>query len=96
MGNCKNLCAKGQGNDVDMSGIFSGAMVIFWKMTGFFVRQCTGQKNVDYLYQFLNTYASRMTSLSLMLVPSGSSVIKDKLPAFAPVYPQEQWIFRGV
>lgn len=81
---------------MDMSGIFFGSDGYLLENDGLFLSDnVQAKKNVDYLYQFLNTYASRMASLSLMLVPSGSSVIKDKLPAFAPVYPQEQWILEA-
>ena len=87
----------------DMNGIYfgSGGHLLendgeLWAQAGggtqWAGKKAQAQDNLEFLYSFMDTYEPDMDSVRVLFVPSGSSVLKNRLPAFAPVYPQEQWI----
>ena len=78
---------------MDMSGVFFGRDGYLLENDGLsLIENAQAQKNVESLMSLIDSYGQEMTSVSVLFVPSGSSVLENKLPAFAPVYSQEKWI----
>lgn len=78
---------------MDANGVFFGSDGYLFENDGFLLYEDPqAQKNTDDLNRFIDRYSGKMASMSVVFVPSSSAVLEQKLPALAPVYPQNLWI----
>lgn len=84
----------------EMNGVYFGKDgYLIEKDTADIYESDQAEKNLDFLKAFVDKYGSGADTsgdaamdIKIMFVPTASAILKDRLPAYAPVYDQEKWL----